>query len=709
MLQCDRAVDASRGERAVQPLRQRMRELVHTADRRNNEDMVANPDCAVFAPEALERFRAGLRTKSDFDGRIGVFKNAVKIRFHIVRMHVLPLADGTCRAADGHAVLDDVLPRGDIPERELVPARDLGGGVVQHDRHIVQRIDSDALHGGASSENGFDGFADADPVDRLKLVRHKCGQSGNGVEIHLPERGVRKSLADIVRRGVARNSGKEINDVRRIGNRPGDPVVSSGRLAFGILAETVEAEQRRERKREHFRQFAFELRVIQQTRHDAHFPLGYGVQGNRKQTVLGERIQEPFHNRISKELFFVFGQIDRVENFAVNRLADHFAEDWIVHHLVDEGKTAYDGSENVRCMRAVEKTHFAGAVRRLVVGHDHIQSALLEGEFLENGFGTFHHEEMEDFTAVQKVVLISEFRADFFRFRARIPGDNAVDERVDEQTAFFEPFGESLRKIPFGSILQHILLKSDAIFVDKFAGDEDDTFLRRSVKCLPALEHQTCELCRIRVLAGSRSVGFGLVLDSCLGGVGENEAEIRIASSLHSCIPAFIRIQTSLDGFDDFAFFDDFPIGNSAEDEGIESVLRIDEIRETFRERLHELHESVEFPLFVHFVDHPVDERTEEISFAELENFNGESWSVFSFKQIHDFVLLFFGFRYKIIAIVGKCKPSCREKINFFIISRIFVVFRLFYAVELSAKRQFQKKTKKMRKSICIFFRSAVY
>ena len=192
------------------------------------------------------------------------------------------------------------------------------------------------------------------------------------------------------------------------------------------------------------------------------------------------------------------------------------------------------------------------------------------------------------------------------------------------------------------------------------------------------------------------------------GCVGENEAEIRAARRLDGRLPAFIRIQTSLDGFDDLALFNDFSFGDSAEDEGVETVLRIDEIRETFRERLHELHESVEFPLFVHFVDHPVDERTEEISFAELENFNGESWSVFSFKQIHDFVLLFFGFRYKIIAIVGKCKPNCREKINFFIISRIFVVFRLFYAVELSAKRQFQKNKKNAKKHLH-FFRSAVY
>ena len=359
-------------------------------------------------------------------------------------------------------------------------------------------------------------------------------------------------------------------------------------------------------------------------------------------------------------------------------------------------------------MRAVEKTHFAGAVRRLVVGHDYIQTALLEGEFLENGFGTFHNEEVEDFTAVQKVVLISEFRADFFRFRARIPGDDAVDERVDEKTALFEPFGESLRKIPLGGILKHIFFERDSVFVDKFAGNEDNAFLRRAAECLPAFEHQACELCRIRVLAGSRCVRFRLVFDSGLGCVGENEAEIRAARRLDGRLPAFIRIQTSLDGFDDLALFNDFSFGDSAEDEGVETVLRIDEIRETFRERLHELHESVEFPLFVHFVDHPVDERTEEISFAELENFNGESWSVFSFKQIHDFVLLFFGFRYKIIAIVGKCKPSCREKINFFIISRIFVVFRLFYAVELSAKRQFQKKQKKCEKAFAFFQKCSI-
>ena len=325
-----------------------------------------------------------------------------------------------------------------------------------------------------------------------------------------------------------------------------------------------------------------------------------------------------------------------MENFAVNRLADHFPENGIIHHLIDKCEPAENRRQHIRGMRAVQETHLAGAVRRLIIRHNHIQPALLQRQFPENGFWSLHHEEMENFAAVEQIVLITEFRANLFRLGTRITGDNAVHQRVDEQTAVLKPRGKFLRETPVGGIMEHVRFQRRAVPVDKLAGNENKSLRGIAAECFPAFKYQTRQFGGIGILADTRRIGLRLVFNARLRGVGKHETEIRIDRRPDDRRPVGIRIQTAFDGFNDFTVFHNLAVGNAAQNESVKTILRVDEVRQPGRKRLHKLNKSVELALFIHFMDHPVNECAKKISFSELENLDGKSRSGFTFQQFHN-------------------------------------------------------------------------
>ena len=67
----------------------------------------------------------------------------------------------------------------------------------------------------------------------------------------------------------------------------------------------------------------------------------------------------------------------------------------------------------------------------------------------------------------------------------------------------------------------------------------------------------------------------------------------------------------------------------------VQSALLVDDVAHALRERLDDLHGGIEHAGFVHAVDHPVDERAEEIALAELEDADGAGQRCFTGQLFH--------------------------------------------------------------------------
>ena len=245
---------------------------------------------------------------------------------------------------------------------------------------------------------------------------------------------------------------------------------------------------------------------------------------------------------------------------------------------------------------------------------------------METGFGegdhravlliAFDHEEVEDFAAVDQVVLIAEFFAPVGGLVARISGDDAVDQRVHEGALLLDVVLESGPELPVGGVAEDAVTQRRTVLVDELAGDEHQPLLPR----LEPLEEQAGELGRIGDLRFAGGVGFRLVFDARLGGVREDQLQIGRDGALDDRLPVAVGLETPLDAGDDALVFGWGAVLHAAEDQRVEPVLRVDEVGGALRQRLNQLDHSVELARFVGLVDHPVDEGAQEVAFAELHD-----------------------------------------------------------------------------------------
>ena len=136
-------------------------DLVHTADRGDNPQLVARGSAAVGAAEAHKGL--GLNRLDNRVRRVvGVLDLARKVGLHVVRMQPLTGLDVLRHVADGKTVLDDVLTSRNSAHGHLVALRDIlhgndlahagdGDGRAlgerrQRDDDVIGRIDLDSVH-----------------------------------------------------------------------------------------------------------------------------------------------------------------------------------------------------------------------------------------------------------------------------------------------------------------------------------------------------------------------------------------------------------------------------------------------------------------------------------------------------------------------------------------------------------------------------------
>jgi len=185
------------------------------------------------------------------------------------------------------------------------------------------------------------------------------------------------------------------------------------------------------------------------------------------------------------------------------------------------------GCQHAHGMGPVEDADLAGAVEAHVVGPHHIQACLVERQFiLVEVLVAFDDPQMKNLSRIEQVVLIPQLFADCLGFGFRIPGNNAVDQRVAEIARFVEPVHKACLQIPFLCILLDDALQVVAVLVDEFTGDDDQAFVQSSLEGLVAFVEKGAYLGGEGDLRLVGQLVTAVVADARLGGVGDDEAEI---------------------------------------------------------------------------------------------------------------------------------------------------------------------------------------
>ena len=423
------------------------------------------------------------------------------------------------------------------------------------------------------------------------------GEAGDRREVHAPEVGL---LHHVVGGRVA------LEELHHVG-------------AVVHLVGAVELDERAEGLHEAFRKLA-ELRVVVEDRgQNAHFPLRDGVERDRKEPVVRERICETLENALCVRALVVLGKIDGGRDFLEQDLAEERVELRILHELVHERESCEMALENRGGVRAVEEAHLARAVGLHVGRVDDVDSGLLEREFLLEiescfglGLGNFDDEEVEGFAAHENVVALAELLlVAFGGFGVGTAGDDAVDERGAEHALVFDPCRE-FRVVPVGNVLEDALLEVVAVVLDQLARNEDEAL---AVRRLARLE-ELCDLERERV-------GVLAVFDSGFGRVRDDEAKGFKLHRLLDLGPVAAGAEHLLDRAVLFDDLDGLAALDSAQARMVEAVAVVEDFGrrgEFVADRLDDAHRAVEVCVVVHLLHHPVDEAAEEVALSELKN-----------------------------------------------------------------------------------------
>ena len=292
------------------------------------------------------------------------------------------------------------------------------------------------------------------------------------------------------------------------------------------------------------------------------------------------------------------------------------------HRLADR-RNAGDQAEGAqRRMRAIEDRHLARLVRG-GVGHDDGVRVILgqrQAQLRLAGLA-FDDEEVEQFAGGHEPVGIAELALDRRRVVPGVARHDAVDQRVVEGVLLLHPGDEGSFQPPLLGVAQHDAPEFVAVVVDQLAGDHLPAGARLASERLPALMQQARHLGREGgrwrvVILGRRHVG-----DAGVGGVGDDDGDLRRTGQLKHLVPVLIGADLLQHRTDDTRVGHlGAIVGDAARQHGVEAVLFIEPVRVATGDRPDDDDAPVEAAGLVHAVDLPVDEGAQEVAFAKLKN-----------------------------------------------------------------------------------------
>ena len=155
---------------------------------------------------------------------------------------------------------------------------------------------------------------------------------------------------------------------------------------------------------------------------------------------------------------------------------------------------------------------------------------------------------------------------------------------------------------------------------DQFAWKNNQAFVFVSVKCLVAVIKQLRQFARIgrgrRVFRlASRIEGY-----SCFRRIGNDETHLRLFRQFHKSGKVRIRIQRTAYHVDPGEAVDLFAFVQSLKIDMVQAILRVQHINHSPVDRLDHYDTAVETHFLIHFLDNPIHECTEKITFTELDD-----------------------------------------------------------------------------------------
>ena len=271
-------------------------------------------------------------------------------------------------------------------------------------------------------------------------------------------------------------------------------------------------------------------------------------------------------------------------------------------------------------VRAVEHAHLAQLIRGDVLREDDVAARLLEGQLVLDPGRAFDDPQAERLGGVEHVVAVAEFLVERLGLAARVAGDDAVHQRGAEDVFLLQPGLERLGKPPLLGGLQAALFEVAAVVVDQLAGQQDEAGALLAAEGGEALIEQAGQLAGVGGLRLVVKAVLAGVDDARLGGVGDDDAHIRVVRQRQIALEIFIRGEAALDALDDALVLAGLAVHLTAQDQGIQAVLLVEHGNHAALDGLYNHHAGVHTGFFVGHINHPVAEGAQETALAELND-----------------------------------------------------------------------------------------
>ena len=372
-------------------------------------------------------------------------------------------------------------------------------------------------------------------------------------------------------------------------------------------------------------QLAVLLDVLQEGGHISGSPLGGGVQGDAHQLVVDEGVVEAVLDGGSEIAAVLLIQGQHGNHFLQQHLVHEAQDSGILHALANDVMAAQVCAQGKAGVCAVQDADLALLVGSHVGSNEDvgIQTSLVEGQHIVELGITLDDPQTKDLTHVQQGVGIAVLLlqcGDLLGITDPA-GNDAVNQRAAEGAGLVDILAETILQAPLVDVLIDALQQFLAVVVDQLAGQHDDTLLACLVTGIQDLGQ----------LAGEGGTGLvrertgGIVDDTGLGGVGNDDLQIVGHGDLHHLVEAFllIGVQATGNGGNDPLVIHLLALFAAAQVQGVQALLLIDQLCQAGSNGLHQAALAVPAGLLIGQVEPVVDESPQEITFTELQNLLG--------------------------------------------------------------------------------------
>ena len=333
-----------------------------------------------------------------------------------------------------------------------------------------------------------------------------------------------------------------------------------------------------------------------------------------------ERVGEALKNRGCERLEVVLGQVEGRHDLVEQRLRHVGAHGVVRHAVADDLVPRQIRAEHHGGVRAVEHAHLAQLIRGDVLREDDVAARLLEGQLVLDPGRAFDDPQAERLGGVEHVVAVAEFFVERLGFAARITGHDAVHQRGAEDVLGLQPGLEFIGQTPLLGGLHAALFQIAAVVIDQLAGQKDEARALLAAKSGEALVEQAGQLAGIGSLRLVVEAVLTGVNDAGFGGVGDDDAHIRVVRQRQIALEILVRGQAALDALDDALILAGLAVHLTAENQGIQAVLLVEHGNHAALDGLHNHHAGVHTGFFVGHINHPVAEGAQETALAELND-----------------------------------------------------------------------------------------